>query len=140
MLLTAFAIIRLMDCGCQLVLDRFRLLRTKKVDMVLEAFYLAHPTPDVDTTEPAVAPIAWNEPVRSESQELCQALIDRIKLHANEDPFMDDRPIFLHRQYMREEALVGLGLPQLVGAHQAQTGRFWLEAINTEIFDTTPAR
>lgn len=58
MLLITFAIIRLMDRGCQLIVDRFRLLRIKEVDIVLEAFYLAQPAPDVDTTEPTVAPIA----------------------------------------------------------------------------------
>jgi superfamily II DNA or RNA helicase/HKD family nuclease len=78
-----------------------------------------------------------NSSAGSEFRELCGALFDRVKLHANEDAAMDDCPIFLHRQYMRDEVLVGLGLPQLVGARHTQTGRLWIEAINTEIFFVT---
>jgi superfamily II DNA or RNA helicase len=78
-----------------------------------------------------------NASASSEFQELCDALFDRVKLHTNEEPAMDDCPLFLHRQYMRDEVLVGLGLPQLVGARHTQTGRFWLDAINTEIFFVT---
>lgn len=73
----------------------------------------------------------------SEFQELCGALLDRVKLHSNEEPPMDDCPIFLHRQYMRDEVLVGFGLPKLVGARHTQTGRFWLDSINTELFFVT---
>jgi superfamily II DNA or RNA helicase/HKD family nuclease len=73
----------------------------------------------------------------SEFQELCSALLDRVKLHANEEPILDDCPIFLHRQYMRDEVLVGFGLPKLVGARHTQTGRFWLDSINTELFFVT---
>ena len=73
----------------------------------------------------------------SEFQELCGVLFERVKLHTNEEPAIDGCPIFLHRQYMRDEVLVGLGLPQLVGARHTQTGRFWLDAINTEIFFVT---
>ena len=54
MLLTTFAVIRLMDNGCRLIVERFRLLRIKEVDVVLEAFYLAQQTPpDAVTKEPA---------------------------------------------------------------------------------------
>lgn len=51
MLLTTFAVMRLMDHGCRLIVARFRLLRIKEVDIVLEAFYLAQQTPDVPGTE-----------------------------------------------------------------------------------------
>jgi superfamily II DNA or RNA helicase/HKD family nuclease len=78
-----------------------------------------------------------NASAGSEFQELCDALFDRIKLHANEHTAIDGCPLFLHRQYMRDEVLVGLGLPELVGARHTQTGRFWIEAINTEIFFVT---
>jgi hypothetical protein len=78
-----------------------------------------------------------NASASSEFQELCDALFDRVKLHTNEEPAMDDCPLFLHRQYMRDEVLVGLGLPQLVGKRHTQTGRFWLDSINTEIFFVT---
>ena len=40
---------------------------------------------------------------------------------------MEDCPLFLHRQYQREEVLVALGLPQLVGTFPTQAGRFWHE-------------
>ena len=46
-------------------------------------------------------------------------------------------PLFLHRRYTRDEILVGLGLAKLVGAFNAQTGRFWIEALNTEVFFVT---
>ena len=78
-----------------------------------------------------------NASASSEFQELCGVLFERVKLHTNEEPAIDGCPIFLHRQYMRDEVLVGLGLPQLVGARHTQTGRFWLDAINTEIFFVT---
>jgi hypothetical protein len=32
---------------------------------------------------------------------------------------------------------VGLGLAKLVGAFNTQTGRFWIEALNTEVFFVT---
>jgi hypothetical protein len=38
---------------------------------------------------------------------------------------------------MRDEVLVGLGMPDQVGARHTQAGRFWIEAINTEIFFVT---
>jgi hypothetical protein len=38
---------------------------------------------------------------------------------------------------MRDEILVALGMPNLVGARHTQTGRFWIEAINTEVFFVT---
>jgi hypothetical protein len=72
-----------------------------------------------------------------EFQELCGALLDRVKLHSDESPLVPDCPIFLHRQYTRDEVLVALGLPQLVGARHTQTGRFWIEETNTEIFFVT---
>ena len=50
---------------------------------------------------------------------------------------MDDCPLFLHRQYQREEVLVALGLPNLVGAFHTQTGRFWIEALHTEVLFVT---
>lgn len=78
-----------------------------------------------------------NASASNELQELCGALLDRVKLHSDEEPLMDDCPIFLHRQYTRDEVLVGLGLPKLVGARHTQTGRFWLDSINTELFFVT---
>jgi Domain of unknown function (DUF3427)/Helicase conserved C-terminal domain len=73
----------------------------------------------------------------SELHELCDVLFDRVKLHTSEEPALEDYPLFLHRQYTRDEVLVALGLPRLVGARHTQTGRFWLDAINTEIFFVT---
>jgi len=74
---------------------------------------------------------------REELQELSEVLLDRVRLHAEEAPVLSDCPLFLHRQYMRDEVLVGLGMPDQVGARPTQTGRFWIEAINTEIFFVT---
>jgi superfamily II DNA or RNA helicase len=74
---------------------------------------------------------------KEELQELSEVLLDRVRLHADEIPVSDDCPLFLHRQYMRDEVLVGFGMPELVGARHTQAGRFWIEAINTEIFFVT---
>ena len=38
---------------------------------------------------------------------------------------------------MRDEILVGLGMPDQVGARHTQAGRSWIEAINTEILFVT---
>lgn len=75
--------------------------------------------------------------VRQELRELTESLLDRVRLHSQEIPVVEDRPLFLHRQYMRDEVLVGLGMPELVGARHTQTGRLWIEAINTESFFVT---
>ncbi len=73
----------------------------------------------------------------AELQELSEVLLDRIALHTEEKPALQDCPLFLHRQYTRDEVLVSLGMADEVGARQTQTGRFWIEAINTEIFFVT---
>lgn len=78
-----------------------------------------------------------NTSAGGEFQELCCALLDRVNLHTDERPLLDDCPLFLHRQYARDEVLVALGLPELVGARHTQTGRFWIEASNTEVFFVT---
>jgi hypothetical protein len=78
-----------------------------------------------------------NASARAEFQELCGALLNRVNLHTDERPVLDDCPLFLHRQYARDEVLVALGLPELVGARHTQTGRFWIEASNTEILFVT---
>ena len=72
-----------------------------------------------------------------EFQELCVALLDTLKLHIEEEPVIEDSPLFLHRQYTRDEVLVGLGLPRFVGKRHTQTGRFWIEELNTEVFFVT---
>jgi hypothetical protein len=74
---------------------------------------------------------------REELRELTEVLLDCVRLHAEETPVMDDCPLFLHRQYMRDEILVGMGLPDQVGARHTQTGRLWIPESNTEIFFVT---
>lgn len=78
-----------------------------------------------------------SESVSLEFQELCRALLDRVCLHSDEEPFEADCPVFLHRQYTRDEVLVAFGLRNLVGARHTQTGRLWIKEINTEIFFVT---
>ena len=78
-----------------------------------------------------------NASARQELQELSEVLLDCVGLHAGETPALDDCPIFLHRRYTRDEVLVGLGMANQVGARHTQTGRIWIEAINTEIFFVT---
>jgi superfamily II DNA or RNA helicase/HKD family nuclease len=70
-------------------------------------------------------------------KELCGALLDTLKLHIEEEPLIEDAPLFLHRQYMRDEVLVGLGLPEWVGRRHTQTGRLWIEQLNAEAFFVT---
>jgi superfamily II DNA or RNA helicase/HKD family nuclease len=78
-----------------------------------------------------------NSGARGEFKELCDTLLDGVKLHTDERLLVDDCPLFLHRQYTRDEVLIGLGLPEMVGARHTQTGRFWVEALNTEILFVT---
>jgi hypothetical protein len=78
-----------------------------------------------------------NGSARAEFQELCEALIDGVKLHTDERPALDGCPLFLHRSYEREEVLVALGLPHLVGTFPTQAGRFWNEALRTEVLFVT---
>jgi len=85
----------------------------------------------------ALQRLRMNPSAGQELLELSEALLDCVRLHAEESPALDDCPIFLHRQYTRDEVLVGLGMANQVGARHAQTGRIWIEVINTEIFFVT---
>ena len=76
----------------------------------------------------AVERLRMNVSAQRELRELSESLLDRVRLHAEEIPTLADCPLFLHRQYMRDEVLVGLGMPELVGARHTQTGRLWIEA------------
>ena len=78
-----------------------------------------------------------NPTASEELQELCGALLDTLKLHIDEEPIIKDSPLFLHRQYTRDEVLVGLGVPEFVGKRHTQTGRFWIDELNTEVFFVT---
>jgi len=78
-----------------------------------------------------------NEGARAEFKELCDALLDGVKLHTDERSLVDDCPLFLHRQYTREEVLVALGIPEMVGARHTQTGRFWIKTLDTELLFVT---
>ena len=54
-----------------------------------------------------------------------------------EEHYFGNLPPSQSRQCMRDETLVGLGLSDLVGALHTPIGRFWIEAIDTEIFFVT---
>ncbi len=73
----------------------------------------------------------------AELAELCSALLDRVTLHAEERAFHGNSPLFLHRQYTRDEIFVALGLADAVGTRPAQTGRFWIESSRTELLFVT---
>jgi superfamily II DNA or RNA helicase len=75
--------------------------------------------------------------VRTEFEQLVLSLLDRVRMHSDEQPMLMDCPLFLHRQYTRDEILVGLGLPGMVGARHTQTGRFWIERSNLEVLFVT---
>ena len=79
-------------------------------------------------TEPALA---------HELRELAAALLDRIPVHAEEEPDTNGCPLFLHRQYVREEVLIALGMADQVGRRHTQSGRIWIEERNTELFFVT---
>jgi superfamily II DNA or RNA helicase len=74
---------------------------------------------------------------KQDFQELSGVLLDRVRRHEEEIPILDDCPLFLHRQYMRDEVLVALGMAGQVGARHTQTGRVWIEGMNAEIFFVT---
>ncbi len=78
-----------------------------------------------------------NAAAGSEFQELCAALLDRVKFHTEEEPILAGCPVFLHRQYTRDEVLVGLGLPHLIGKFHTQTGCLWIREMHTELFFVT---
>jgi superfamily II DNA or RNA helicase/HKD family nuclease len=78
-----------------------------------------------------------NPAVKEEFVELCRALVEKIKLHSDEKPLIIDSPLFLHRQYERDEVFVAFGKSELVGSWQSQTGRVWLEDKNAEILFVT---
>jgi len=75
--------------------------------------------------------------LRQEFESLNIALLDRVRVHAEERPIFDDSPVFLHRQYTRDEILVGLGLKALVGKFQAQTGWVWIDELNSGLLFVT---
>ncbi|MBL8230850.1 MAG: DUF3427 domain-containing protein [Bryobacterales bacterium] len=77
---------------------------------------------------------------RREFEELCDALLDRIGFHTSEEPFAPDWPLFLHRQYTRDEILVAIGKAELVGKRHTQVGRIWFEEMNAEILFVTLAK
>jgi len=72
-----------------------------------------------------------------EFQELCTALLDRVRFHSDESAWMEQYPLFLHRQYERNEILVGLGKAGDAGGQHTQTGVFWMESLRTEVFFVT---
>ena len=73
----------------------------------------------------------------AEFRELCDALLNLVHLHANETPIVHESPLFLYRQYTRDEVLVAMGFAKLVGTFPAQTGRFWILERNTEVLFVT---
>jgi hypothetical protein len=73
----------------------------------------------------------------AEFQEFIAALVDQVRLHTDEQPVMENCPLFLHRQYQRDEVLVALGLPHLVGTFPTQTGRYWSKELHVEVMFVT---
>lgn len=85
----------------------------------------------------ALKSLRAGEYAKLELRELSNLLLDRVRLHVEEVPILPDCPLFLHRQYMRDEVLVALGLPNAVGSRHAQTGCFRVESANLEVFFVT---
>jgi superfamily II DNA or RNA helicase/HKD family nuclease len=91
-------------------------------------------------------PCAWQTGVErlraspaaaAELRELSEVLQDRARTHVDERPLLANCPLFLHRQYVRDEVLIGLGMAEQVGSRASQTGCFWIERLNTEVFFVT---
>ncbi|MCL4841278.1 MAG: DUF3427 domain-containing protein [Bryobacteraceae bacterium] len=118
-------------------LDNLTLLEKRMVEMLTFRLLQREARQEDCGWETGLTRLKQNTAAGAEFRELCGMLFERVKLHSNEEPAMDRCPIFLHRQYTRDEVLVGLGLPQLVGTRHTQTGRFWRDAINTEILFVT---
>jgi hypothetical protein len=70
-------------------------------------------------------------------RELCGALLDDVRLHMDGKPLMTDCALFLHRQYTRNKALVGLRLPESVGQRHTQAGQVCFGPMNTGVFFAT---
>jgi hypothetical protein len=74
---------------------------------------------------------------RAELEQLIPSLLERVRMHSDENPVLEDCPLFLHRKYTRDEILVAMGLSRMVGARHTQTGRFWIEPSNIEVLFVT---
>ncbi|MGA3347082.1 MAG: DUF3427 domain-containing protein [Terracidiphilus sp.] len=117
--------------------DTLPLLEKRMVQMLTFRLLQSEARQQGTDWDSGLARLLQNGVVREEFKELCNTLLNAVKLHANESPIVDECPLFLHRQYTRDEVLVALGLPNLVGSFQTQTGRFWIESLNTEVFFVT---
>lgn len=121
----------------QVSLDSLPLLEKRMIEMLTFRLLSREELGQDRKWDTAFRRLLASKAARDEFEELCGALLERVKLHSTDDPLIGDCPIFLHRQYTRDEVLVGLGLPNLVGARHIQTGRFWIDAISTEVFFVT---
>lgn len=82
-------------------------------------------------------PLQADPALAFELRELAAAQLDRVPTHASEEPAAPNCPLFLHRQYMRDEVLVALGRSKDVGSRHSQTGCFPIKDQNTELFFVT---
>jgi hypothetical protein len=123
--------------GTRVEVETLPALEKRMVQMLTFRLLPAEARQQRDQWEAGLERLWPNVAARSEFKELCDALLDAVKLHTDERPLIDDCPLFLHRQYTRDEVLIALGLPEKVGARDALTGRFWIEALNTEVFFVT---
>lgn len=121
----------------ELPLDTLPLLEKRMIEMLTFRLSSREEQQRGPRWDTAFQAIRANPSAKKEFEEFCDALLERVKLHEEDTPLVADCPIFLHRQYTRDEVLVGLGLPNLVGARHVQVGRFWIETINTEVFFVT---
>jgi superfamily II DNA or RNA helicase/HKD family nuclease len=112
-------------------------LETRMVQMLTFRLLLKEAQQSDVEWNAGLARLEHSPSARREFSELCMALLDSLKLHSEEEPLVQDSPLFLHRQYTRDEILVGLGLSGMVGKRNTQTGRFPIGPLNTEIFFVT---
>ncbi len=118
-------------------MEKLPTIERRMVEMLTFRLLREEDRGDISAWADGLTRLRQNPSASGEFLELCEALLDEIKLHVPEEPFLEGCPLFLHRQYVREEVLLALGFPDLVGTRHTQTGRFWLESLNTELFFVT---
>ena len=123
--------------GAEVNLDTLPQLERRMVEMLTFRLLQGEARQPGIGWEVGLARLQQNGQAKAEFAELCDALIDRVRLHADERSLLENCPLFLHRQFIRDEIIVALGFPQRVGSFPAQSGVFWIKELNTEAFFVT---
>jgi superfamily II DNA or RNA helicase/HKD family nuclease len=85
----------------------------------------------------AVRQLQVSPEAQLEFMELTDVLLDRIRIHVDEKPYQKDWPLYLHRQYTRDEILIAVGFQTLESKAASREGRLWLAESKTELLFVT---